>query len=75
MLSGSTPLQVEKLELEILLQKLLQFLGFSAVRNKDLFTHLLFAENLSSSKPSKKIFAINKIIESVTEFDVIDNQA
>jgi hypothetical protein len=76
MLSGSTHFTSGKVRVRDFIAEVVAILGFSAVRNKDLFTHLLFADKLyHSSKPSKKIFAINKIIESVTEFDVIGKPA
>ena len=45
-------------------------LGFSAVKNADLFSHMIFADRLYAlSKPSKKLFSVHKAIEEVLEFD------
>jgi hypothetical protein len=71
MLSGSTifgtTVQIKDFILEIF-----AILGFSAVRNKDLFSHYLYADKLYSySKPSKKIFAVTKEIDKAFRFNVI----
>jgi len=71
MLSGSTifgtTVQIKDFILEIL-----AILGFSAVRNKDLFSHYLYADKLYSySKPAKKIFAVTREIDNAYKFDVI----
>jgi len=56
--------------------ELLAILGFSAVRNRDLFTHILYADKLyRHSKPSKKIFAVSKEVEETANFKVIGKPA
>jgi len=71
MLSGSTYFGVAKAKSEFMVE-LMAILGYSAIRNKDLFSHILFADRLYSySKPSKKIFAVNKVIEEALAFDVL----
>ena len=45
-------------------------LGFSAVKNSDLFTHMIFADKLYTlEKPSKKHFSVQKATEDVVEFE------
>ena len=45
-------------------------LGFSAVKNADLFSHILFADKLYSlSKPSKKLFAVHKAVDEIVAFE------
>lgn len=45
-------------------------LGFSAVKNSDLFSHILFADTLyEMSKPSKKLYAVHKAIQEVMVFE------
>ena len=71
MLSGSTFFGVAKPKSEYIVE-LMAILGYSAIRNKDLFSHILFADKLyRHSKPSKKIFAVNKEIEEALAFDVL----
>jgi uncharacterized protein (DUF58 family) len=51
-------------------------LGFSAVKNADLFSHMIFADKMYSlSKPSKKLFSVHKAIEEVMEFDPLGKPA
>ncbi|MDQ1326023.1 MAG: hypothetical protein QG564_1148 [Campylobacterota bacterium] len=51
-------------------------LGFSAVKNSDLFSHLLFADNLYSlGKPSKKRFAIHQAVEEIIRFDPLGKES
>jgi len=47
-------------------------LGFSAVKNSDLFSHMLFADKMYDfGKPSKKQFAVHQAVEDVVMFDPI----
>jgi uncharacterized protein (DUF58 family) len=51
-------------------------LGFSAVKNSDLFSHLIYADALyHHSKPSKKLFAVNAEIEHVLSFDPLGKKS
>ncbi|MCF6207270.1 MAG: DUF58 domain-containing protein, partial [Sulfurovum sp.] len=51
-------------------------LGFSAVKNADLFSHLIFADKLYSlSKPSKKLFSVHKAVDEVVAFDPLGKPA
>ena len=51
-------------------------LGFSAVKNSDLFSHMIFADDLYSlSKPSKKLFSVHKAVEELTIFNPLGKPA
>ena len=69
MMGGSTWFGTRRPKSEYMAE-LLAILGFSAVKNSDLFTHMLYADRLyRSSKPSKKIFAVHRELEEALEFD------
>lgn len=71
MLAGSTYFGVERPKSEFIIE-LMAILGYSAIRNKDLFSHMLFADKMYGySKPSKKLFAVNKEVERALEFNVL----
>jgi uncharacterized protein (DUF58 family) len=69
MLGGSTWFGTVRPKSEYMAE-LVAILGFSAVKNSDLFTHLLYADRLvRSSKPSKKIYAVHRELEEALAFD------
>lgn len=71
LLGGSTFFGVARPKYEYMVE-LLAILGYSAVRNKDLFSHILYADKLySHSKPSKKLYAVNKEVERAFGFNVL----
>jgi uncharacterized protein (DUF58 family) len=75
MLGGSMYFGTVKQKSDIAAE-LVATLGFSAVKNSDLFTHILFADRLyERSKPSKKHFAIHKAVEDVTGFELLGKEA
>ncbi len=50
-------------------------LGFSAVKNADLFSHMLFADKLYTlSKPSKKLFSVHKAVEEIVDFEPLGKE-
>ncbi|RRS30889.1 MAG: hypothetical protein P794_05625 [Epsilonproteobacteria bacterium (ex Lamellibrachia satsuma)] len=50
-------------------------LGFSAVKNADLFSHMLFSDRLYDlSKPSKKLFSVHKAVEQIVEFNPLGKE-
>ena len=58
-----------------LLAEVVSTLGFSAVKNADLFSHMLFADKLYDlSKPSKKLFSVHKAVEEIVEFDPLGKE-
>ncbi len=51
-------------------------LGFSAIKNTDLFTHIIFADRLYDvSKPSKKLFAVHQAVEKIVAFEPLGKEA
>ncbi|WP_456429466.1 DUF58 domain-containing protein [Nitratifractor sp.] len=69
MLNGSTWFGTERPKSEYMAE-LVALLGFSAVKNSDLFSHIIYADKLYHySKPSKKIFSVGKELEEALNFD------
>jgi len=51
-------------------------IGFSATKNADLFSHLLFADKLYDVvRPSKKLLAVHETIERIVAFDPLGKRA
>ena len=51
-------------------------LGFSAIKNADLFSHMLFADKLYTlSKPSKKLFSVHRAVEEIVDFEPLGKEA
>ena len=75
MLNGSTYFGTE-VQIKEYMIELLAILGLAAIRNKDNFSHILYANKLyRASKPSKKIFAVQKEVEFAMAFDVLGKKA
>ncbi len=75
MLSGSTYFGTVKQKSDIMAE-VVATLGFSAVKNADLFSHMIYADKMYSfSKASKKIFSVHKAVEDVTEFISLGKEA
>ena len=75
LLSGSTYFGTVKQKSDIMAE-VVATLGFSAVKNADLFTHMIFADKMYGlSKPSKKLFSIHKAVEDVVAFDPLGKEA
>ena len=75
LLSGSTYFGTVKQKSDIMAE-VVATLGFSAVKNSDLFSHMIFADKMYGlSKPSKKLFSVHKAVEDVVEFDPIGKEA
>jgi len=50
-------------------------LGFSAVKNADLFSHMVFADKLYElHKPSKKLYAVHQAVEEAVAFDPLGKE-
>ena len=74
MLGGSVYFGTVKQKSDVIAE-VVATLGFSAVKNADLFTHMVFADRLYGvSKPSKKLFSVHKAVEDVLEFDPIGKE-
>jgi len=75
MLSGSTFFGTDIQKKDYIIE-IMALIGFGAVRNRDFFSHILYADKLyRASKPSKKIFAVEKEIEEASSFNVIGKPA
>ena len=75
LLSGSTYFGTVKQKSDIIAE-VVATLGFSAVKNADLFTHMIFADKMYGlSKPSKKLFSVHKAVEDVVAFDPLGKEA
>jgi len=75
LLSGSTYFGTVKQKSDIMAE-VVATLGFSAIKNADLFSHMIFADKMYGlSKPSKKLFSVHKAVEDVIAFDPIGKEA
>jgi uncharacterized protein (DUF58 family) len=75
LLSGSTYFGTVKQKSEIMAE-VVATLGFSAIKNSDLFSHMIFADSMVSlSKPSKKLFSVHKAVEDIVSFDPLGKEA
>ena len=74
-LSGSTYFDTVKQKSDVMAE-VTATLGFSAVKNSDLFSHMIFADKMYEfSKPSKKLFSVHKAVEDVLSFDSLGKEA
>jgi len=74
-LSGSTYFGTVKQKSD-LMAEVTATLGFSAVKNSDLFSHMIFADKMYEfSKPSKKLFSVHKAVEDMVTFDPLGKEA
>jgi uncharacterized protein (DUF58 family) len=56
--------------------ELTALLGFSAVKNGDLFSNIIFADKLyTMSRPNKKFFAIESAVREVEKFDMLGKKS
>ncbi len=75
MLNGSTYFGTKRFKYEVMAQ-IGAILGFSAIKNQDNFSYLLFANReYESIKPTKNINAVTKFTESVFRFDPLGKRA
>jgi len=74
MLNGSTYFGTVRQKSDYMAE-LVAILGFSAVRNSDLFSYLNFADRLyHHSKPSKKLFAVSRETDYAMGFDPLGKE-
>ena len=74
MLNGSTHFGTVRQKSDYMAE-LVAILGFSAVRNKDLFSYINFADKLyHHSRASKKLFAVSKEAEHAFEFNPLGKE-
>ncbi len=75
MMSGAMHFGISRPKSEVV-SELVGILGFSAVKNGDLFSHLIYADKLYRySKPSKKFFAASKEVEESLAFEPLGKSA
>ena len=75
LLSGSTYFGTVKQKSD-LMAEVAATLGFSAIKNSDLFSHMVFADEMYSlSKPSKKLFPVHQAVTDIVEFDPLGKEA
>lgn len=74
MLGGSVYFGTVKQKSDVIAE-VVATLGFSAVKNADLFSHMVFADKLYDlSKPSKKLFSVHKAVEDIVGFDPLGKE-
>jgi uncharacterized protein (DUF58 family) len=75
MMGGSTYFGTVRQKSE-LMSELVASIGFSAMKNGDLFSNLIFADKLYDiSRPNKKFFAIEDILNRMDSFEVLDKKS
>jgi len=75
LLGGSTYFGTVRQKSEVIAE-IVATLGFSAIKNSDIFSHMIFSDKMYSfSKSSKKLFAVHKATEDVMEFDPLGKEA
>lgn len=75
MMSGSMYFGTVKQKTDIIAE-VVATLGFSAVKNSDVFSHMIFSDKMYGlSKPSKKLYSVHKAVEDVIEFDPLGKEA
>jgi len=74
LLSGSTNFGTVRQKSDVMAE-VVATLGFSAVKNSDLFTHIIFSDKMYDiSKPSKKIHSVHKAVDDVMGFDSLGKE-
>ncbi|MEA1880191.1 MAG: DUF58 domain-containing protein [Campylobacterota bacterium] len=75
LLSGSTYFGTVKQKSDVIAE-VVATLGFSAVKNADLFSHMIFSSTMNTfSKPSKKLFSVHQAVDDVMAFDPLGKEA
>ena len=75
MMGGSTYFGTVKQKKE-LMSELVATIGFSAVKNSDLFSTVIFADKLYNiSKPNKKFFAVHDAVNKIENFEVLGKES
>ncbi len=75
MMGGSTYFGTVRQKSEVMCE-LVASIGFSAMKNGDLFSNLIFADKLyDMSRPNKKFFAIEDILNRMDNFEVLDKKS
>jgi len=75
MMGGSSYFGTVKQKSEVM-QELVALLGFSAVKNGDLFSNIIFADKLyNMSRPNKKFFAVEDAVTQLDNFPMLGKES
>jgi len=75
MMSGGLYFGTHKQKVELLAQTV-AMIGFSAIKNSDVFTNILFSDRLHNiTKPTKKTFALHEALKSIDNFELLGKKA
>jgi uncharacterized protein (DUF58 family) len=75
MLNGSVNFGTKVFKQE-LIATINSILAYSSVKNSDIFSSYIFADDVYSyTKPTKKLFGVTQAVESVLEFDALNKEA
>ncbi|RLA69677.1 MAG: DUF58 domain-containing protein [Epsilonproteobacteria bacterium] len=75
MLNGSVHFGSKKFKQDVIAE-LMALLSYSVLHNGDLLSSYIFADKLyEKTKPTKKMFAVAKNVESILSFDALNKQA
>jgi len=74
MMNGSVSFGTVRQKSE-LIAEVMAILGFSAIKNSDLFSSMIYADKLyEKSRPSKKLYSVNNAVEQLTGFEPIGKE-
>ena len=75
MLGGSSYFGTVRQKSEVMAE-LVALVGFSALKNSDLFTNIIFADKLyTMSRPNKKFFAIEDALSKIESFEMLGKES
>ena len=75
MMGGSTYFGTVKQKSEIMAE-LVALVGFSAIKNADLFSNIIFADKLyTMAKPNKKYFAVQDAVTQMQNFNMLEKRS
>jgi len=75
MMGGSTYFGTVKQKSEVM-SELVATIGFSAVKNSDLYSNIIFADKLyTMSRPNKKYFAVQEALTKMDKFEVLGKKS
>lgn len=75
MMGGSTYFGTVRQKSEVM-SELVASIGFSAMKNGDLFSNIIFADRLyEMSRPSKKFFSIEDIVTKMESFELLNKKS
>jgi uncharacterized protein (DUF58 family) len=75
MLNGSVHFGSKRFKQDVIAE-LVAMLSFSSIKNGDLLSSFIFAEDLEAHfKPSKKLFSVHHSVEAIVSFDALHKRA